>query len=195
MKQIILLLVIILFLGQTACARECDLPNQWQDLCGILKNRLNQKSLKMRLKKSEVVEFEKFLTETKLDLSKFDRLQKILPKTTIELIMSLIFRDVDFAQATLIAEYLRDLANSCEFKNISAFDNNTSHIIGRKWHEIDYSGEGMTWQKQKAKYAKYGITDFRTLENVKKFFPVESKLPYFNKIYKPGKCGFSDPNI
>ena len=193
MKQITLtILLILFFLQQTAFAVECNLPDQWQGLYEILKNRLNQKSLKMKLKKEEVEEFEKFLTETKLDLSEFDRLQEILPKTTIELIMSLIYRDVDYVQAKLIAVYLRDFAVSCKFKNINAFDNNTSHIIGRRWNEIDYSGEGMTWQKQEAKYAKYGITDFRTLENIKKFFPVESKLPYFNKIYQPNKCSFSD---
>ena len=36
-------------------------------------------------------------------------------------------------------------------------------IIGREWHEIDYSGESMTWQKQKIKYAPYGISNFKTL--------------------------------
>lgn len=80
---------------------------------------------------------------------------------------------------------------SCRFENIKAFDNNTSHIIGRKWHEIDYSGENMTWQGQKEKYIPYGITDFRTLENMRKFFAIEGNFPYFNKIYKPTKkCNF-----
>ena len=48
--------------------------------------------------------------------------------------------------------------------------NNTSHIIGRNWWEINYSGENMTWQGQKTKYAPYGITDFKSVE-------LEDKVP------------------
>ncbi len=190
MKKVTIFLLAA-FLAREANARECNLPNQWGDLCHILENRLNQKSLKMKLTEREVLEFEKFLTTTKFDFLKLYELQKILPKTTIELLMSMVLRDVDFTQAEYIACYLQEVVQSCRFENIKAFDNNTSHIIGRKWHEIDYSGEAMTWQGQKEKYTPYGITDFRTLENMKKFFAVEGNLPYFNKIYKPiKKCNF-----
>ena len=54
-------------------------------------------------------------------------------------------------------KYLQELIEYYNFQNVAAFDENTSHIIGRQWHEIDYSGEGMTWQGQKAKYARYGV--------------------------------------
>jgi hypothetical protein len=57
--------------------------------------------------------------------------------------------------------------------------------MGRQWHEIDYSGEGMTWEKQKAFYAPYGIDHFKSLACLEEFFKVESQLPYFRKIYKP----------
>jgi len=43
----------------------------------------------------------------------------------------------------------------------------------------------MTWQSQKKKYAPYGITNFKSLDNLEKFFPIESKLPYFARIYQP----------
>ncbi|KIJ88837.1 hypothetical protein [Rickettsia asembonensis] len=84
-----------------------------------------------------------------------------------------------------MAKYLQELVGFYNFQNVAAFDENTSHIIGRQWHEIDYSGESMTWQGQKAKYARYDITDFKSVDCLKKFFKVESKLPYFTKIYKP----------
>ncbi|MEY4463852.1 MAG: hypothetical protein RLZZ81_823 [Pseudomonadota bacterium] len=86
-----------------------------------------------------------------------------------------------------MAKYLQEFIKSYNFQNVAAFENNTSHIIGRQWHEIDYFGEGMTWQGQKAKYAPYGIVGFKSVDCLKKFFQVESKLPYFAKIYKPKK--------
>jgi len=112
-------------------------------------------------------------------------LKKIMPKTTTELLMATYNRGVSTNEAEKMAAYLIDQVKYFHFKNLSAFDNNTSHIIGREWHEIDYSGENMTWQDQKKKYAAYGITNFKLLENLKKYIPVESKLPYFNKIYQP----------
>ena len=37
-------------------------------------------------------------------------------------------------------------------------------------------------EKQQLKYKPYGITNFKTLDNLTKFFPVEAELPYFKKI-------------
>jgi hypothetical protein len=97
--------------------------------------------------------------------------------------MAINKRGVDFKEAELMAKYLKEFVDRCQFQNVTAFDNNTSHIIGREWHEIDCSGEGMSWKKQKEKYAAYGILNFKSLENLKKFFSIESQLPYFKKIY------------
>ena len=88
-----------------------------------------------------------------------------------------------------MADYLRKLVKEFQFQNVGAFDENTSHIIGRDWHEIDYSNEGMTWQKQKAHYAPYGIKNFKSQEYLVNFFSVDSKLPYFKKTYKPLPLG------
>ncbi|HXH55368.1 MAG TPA: hypothetical protein VNK03_06485 [Gammaproteobacteria bacterium] len=190
MQTIIILLIGTLIFLPPAYARECRLPKAWKSVCNILEQRVNQTSPKMKLKESEVVALEQFLaTRTFVNI---DELQSLLPKTSIELLIAIRFRAVSSKEAESIAHYLKDIVGSCQFQNIKAFDNNTSHIIGREWHEIDYSGEGMTWKKQQAPYAPYGITNFKTLENVKKFFPVESKLPYFKKIYKPLPCKIFD---
>lgn len=108
-----------------------------------------------------------------------------LPKTTLELLMAVQSRMLPLSEAEKMAGYLEEIVGKFNFKNPRAFDENTSHIIGREWHEIDYAGENMTWQKQKLKYQVYNIDNFKTLENLTKFFPVESKLPYFKKIYRP----------
>ena len=189
-----ILLIISLFSVQ-AQARECTLPSKWHSLCGILEQRINQSAKKMKLRETTVTQLEDFLTTTSLNLINLTELQAVLPKTTIELLMAIKFRNVSSDNAESVAKYLQLLTTSCNFANIQAFDNNTSHIIGRDWHEIDYAGEGMTWQKQQKKYAPYGITNFKTIDNIQKFFPVEAKLPYFIRIYKPANAGLCNTQL
>lgn len=180
------LLYAVLFLSTAVGAKECKLVTLgWGNLCSVLQKRITQSHLKMKLEKSVVVKFENFLLKSNLSLSSLKELQHIAPKTTIELLMAIAFRCVTIEDAEGIARYLNTMVLSYDFENINAFDENTSHIIGRDWHQIDYSNEGMTWKKQKEKYQCYNITNFKTLENIKKFFKVESKLPYFKKTYRP----------
>ena len=101
--------------------------------------------------------------------------------------MSVQNRGVTFVEAEKMAAYLEKFTLIYHFKYPKKFDENTSHIIGREWREIDYSGENITWQKQRLKYSPYGISNFKTEDNLKKFFSVESKLSYFKKIYQPMK--------
>lgn len=139
----------------------------------------------MKLQESNAKSLEKFLSSTNYNFIYLSELQNFLPKNTLELLIAINERSLDKKEADIMAKYLQELIESYNFQNVAAFDENTSHIIGRDWHDIDYSGEGMTWQGQKAKYAPYGITDFKSVNCLKKFFAVESKLPYFTKIYKP----------
>jgi hypothetical protein len=166
-------------------ARTCELPPQWQMLCSVLEERTAQLSPKMKLTESQAKEFENFVRTTSLNFSTLKLLQSQMPKTTVELIMCVHNRGVSAQQADLMGRYLQQLISRFRFKQLALFDNNTSHIIGKDWHEINYSGEGMTWQIQKKKYAPYGITNFKRVQNLKKFFPVEAKLPYFTKVYGP----------
>ncbi|HJD67171.1 MAG TPA: NUDIX hydrolase [Rickettsia endosymbiont of Bembidion lapponicum] len=163
----------------------CNLTKEWQKLCPILNARVEQTARKMKLQESNAKSLEKFLSSTNYNFIYLSELQNFLPKTTLELLIAINERGLDIKEADLMAKYLQGLIESYNFQNVAAFDENTSHIIGRDWHEIDYSGEGMTWQGQKAKYTPYDITNFKSVECLKKFFAFESKLPYFTKIYKP----------
>lgn len=185
MKKIIIGFVLCISMSEQAFTRECRLSTQWQSLCSILQKRVAQKQAKMRLLESDAKNLEDFLNSTRLDFPNLNDLQSSLPKTTIELLMSVHKRGVQPHEAELMADYLKKLVKEFQFQEVGAFDENTSHIIGREWHEIDYSGEGMTWEKQKAHYAPYGIKNFKSQACLEKFFPVESKLPYFRKAYKP----------
>jgi hypothetical protein len=166
-----------------------QLHANWQPFKEILIARSTQSNPKMRLKVSEVNHFVVFLNQLHAPLPHITKLQKILPKTTLELLMAVHARNLSIAEAEKMAAYLAVIVEKFQFKFPKAFDENTSHIIGREWHEIDYSGEKMTWQKQQLKYKPYGITDFKSLANLQKFFVVESTLPYFNKTYEPARYG------
>jgi hypothetical protein len=162
-----------------------SMPYQWSPLKKIMVLRHEQVESKMKLTAQQIDTLIDYLkTLDSRDLSRLQKLQKVLPKTTLELLFAIQSRGLDKNEAEKMAIYLKQMHNEYHIKNITAFDENTSHIIGREWQDIDYSGEGLTWEGQKAKYASYGITNFKTLDNLKKFFPVESKLPYFDQTYR-----------
>lgn len=159
-------------------------PHQWTPLNKIMTSRLAQEPTKMKLTSEQVDSLIVFLKSfSARDLVQLQKLQKTLPKTTLELLFAIHARGVDKAEAEKMAAYLQLVPKQYQIHRLDTFDENTSHIIGREWHEIDYSGEGMTWEGQKEKYAAHDITNFKTLDNLKKFFPVESQLPYFKEIY------------
>jgi len=176
---------LVIALAFSAEALSCQIPASWESLKPILLSRLNQNNLKMKLKPEQVEGLCHYLSYMDLPTPELIQLKTILPKTTVELLMSVYARGVKLEEAETMAQYLYFLTNAFQFENPSAFDENTSHIIGRDWHEIDYSGEGMTWKKQQALYKPYGIINFKSVEYLKKFFLVESKLPYFKKNYRP----------
>lgn len=179
------LLAISCLIAEPVLARPCTISDKWQSLCKVLESRVEQSLFKMKLQESEAQLLEHYIQTTPYNCVFLHKLQYKMPKTTTELWMAIYKRGLKMSEAEKMAEFLMVEVDFYNFKNLSDFDNNTSHIIGREWDEIDYSGESMTWQKQKEKYAPYGISHFKSLECLKKFFPVESKLPYFNKVYQP----------
>ena len=180
-----IIFAIFCLIAEPVIARECHLSKDWQELCPILQSRVDQTSHKMKLQESDAQSLENYIHTMHFNFLSLSELQSLMPKTTTELLMATYKRGLNKNEAEKMAKYLITEVKFYKFKNLSAFDNNTSHIIGREWHEIDYSGENMTWEKQKIKYAPYGISNFKSLKCLKKFFPVESKLTYFNKIYQP----------
>ncbi len=184
-KPLILLAAISFCNIPNAFGETISVPGAWLRLKPILLARVNQKTPKMKLSLEQATSFAHFLTQLSTPLPELQNLQQTLPKTTLELLRAIYERNLAAAEADKMAAYLSHLQNEFKFQNLGAFDENTSHIIGREWPEIDYSGEGMTWQKQQQKYLPYGITDFKSVAVLTKFFRVESTLPYFKKIYRP----------
>ncbi len=183
----ILLLLINLLSCKTvlAMSRGYEFPAQWLPLKPVIIKGVNQKKPKMKLSQKQAESLIGFLNKLQEPTPSLERLEKIMPKTTVELLRSVEYRNVPLAEAEKMAAFLYNLLQELQLQNPAPFDENTSHIIGRDWSEIDYSGENMTWQNQQKKYQPYGIANFKTVDNLEKFFPVESKLPYFRKIYRP----------
>ena len=133
------------------------------------------------------VNFESVVLANRIEGGGLKGLEKEAPKTTVALLDSIHSCNLPREEAEKMAVYLLEIIQFFQFENIAAFDRNTSHIIGREWREIDYTGEGMTWQSQQKKYQPYGVFNFKSSKCLQAFFPIESKLPYFIKIYKPKK--------
>jgi hypothetical protein len=108
-----------------------------------------------------------------------------MPKTTIELLRSVHERGVPKEDGEMMAKYLLRFLVSMRIRNYGKFDECISHVIGREWHQIDYSGEGMTWQSQKKLYASEGVSDLKTARHLHGYLKIEKSLRYFNKLFRP----------
>jgi len=84
-----------------------------------------------------------------------------------------------------MAAYLFRLRESLQMENSAAFDENCSHVVGREWQDIDYRDEHLTWENQKRIYVPKGVLHFKDVTNLEHFFRVESRVPYFKKVYRP----------
>jgi hypothetical protein len=112
-------------------------------------------------------------------------LHAVMPRSLVELIRAVEERGVPPVDAEALAAYLLRFTRTLRFANLAQLDENHSHVIGRRWPEIDYTGEGTTWQARRDHWSRLGVDDFRTAAHVHRYFVAESKLGYFRRIYRP----------
>ncbi|HEX6273196.1 MAG TPA: hypothetical protein VFZ53_09155 [Polyangiaceae bacterium] len=151
----------------------------------VVEERVRQERRKMKLTPEEGARAAGYIAEELPAMPRARELSVVMPKTAVELVRSVRERDVARAEAESMAEYLVALRAALRLGNPEPFDENCSHVVGREWHEIDYRGEGMTWENQRRIYARHGVTSFRDRDNLERFFRVESTAPYFRKLYRP----------
>lgn len=156
----------------------------WPTLADILAVRVSQTRRKMKLTEEEAARAAVALVDELPAMPHARQLLEPMPKATIELVRSVRERGVARAEAEQMAEYLLQARTALDMDNPSPFDENCSHVVGREWQDIDYRDEGMTWQKQQAIYAPKGVPDFKNTANLRQFFRIESKAPYFQKLYR-----------
>ncbi|HEY5935164.1 MAG TPA: hypothetical protein VIU61_11030 [Kofleriaceae bacterium] len=112
-------------------------------------------------------------------------LHAVMPRSAVELARAIRERGVSIDEAERIAAYLVEVVRVLDFARLPTFDENHSHVTGRDWPEIDYTGEGMTWQSQKADWQPRGVADFRTVTSIHAYFVGAEKLPHWKKVYRP----------
>ncbi len=151
----------------------------------ILEARATQKKRKMKLTKEQARDAAAYLIQDLPRMEKARRLFDVMPRSTIELLRAVHERRVPEEDAEEIAGYLTCFTKAMGFRNLRQLDSNHSHVIGREWHQIDYSGEGMTWQSQKKFGTSKGIHDFKKAIHIHRYFTFASDQPYFKRIYKP----------
>ncbi len=154
-------------------------------ILAIISGRVNQASPKMKLTPEEGQLAESYV---RLDLPQMPSciaLSERMPETTVELLRAARERGVSRGDAEAIAEYLVRMLDSMQLKKTEKFDECCSHVLGRRWAEIDYSGESLDPIKQERFYSSRGIPDLLTAEHVRRYFAVESKMPYFKRIFDP----------
>jgi hypothetical protein len=156
----------------------------WPTLADILAQRVAQTRRKMKLSEEEAARVAVELIDELPSLPGARQLLEVMPKTTIELVRSVRERGVAASEAERMAKYLLQARTDLAMENPGPFDENCSHVIGREWQDIDYRDEGMTWQKQQAIYLPKGIAHFKDVVNLRQFFKIESKAPYFQKLYR-----------
>lgn len=174
------------------CGHFCSLtPDKYGEAAVILNKRTTQKRKKMKLTFEQGELAAGYLVKWLPSLPKTRELIKKMPKTTIELVRSINERGVTRKDAEEMADYLLRFLQSMKMTNLGTFDECISHMIGREWKEIDYSGEEMTWQGQRRFYNKRSRRRLDWVKNIKKaiylhrFFEIEQKLRYFRKIFAP----------
>jgi len=177
---------------KASCGHFCSLtPEKYGEAAVILQKRTTQKRKKMKLTFEEGELAAGYLVKWLPYLPKSSALIKKMPKTTIELVRSINERGVKKKDAEEMADYLLRFLKSMKIMNKGMFDECISHMIGREWHQIDYSGEGMTWQGQRRFYNRRSRRRLDWVKNIKKavylhrFFQIERKLRYFRKMFAP----------
>jgi hypothetical protein len=119
------------------------------------------------------------------DRQPFRLLVTIMPRSTVELARAVRERGVPADEADAIAVYLIEVAHTLAIHRLATFDDNHSHVTGREWQEIDYTGENMTWQSQRDYWAPRGVVNFKRASYIHAYFVGAEKLPHWKKVYEP----------
>lgn len=155
-----------------------------------LERRVGQKKRKMKLSQADARAIASYIFRYLPEMPNTKKLLDIMPRSTVELIAGVGERGVLKAEAEKIAEFHLKFTKNAGFRNLKQFDENHSHVIGRDWPDIDYSGERMTWQGQKKTWTRQGVEDFKTAASVCKYFRQTRKAGYHKRIYKPRRTTF-----
>jgi len=156
-----------------------------EKLLGIIDRRVSQERPKMKLTEQEGLSAACYVLSDLPAMPQAHALSERMPKTAIELLRSVNERGVTREDAEGMAGYLNSMLGSMQMRKLGTFDECCSHVLGRRWDQVDYSGERLDPHEQERHYASRGVPDLLTAEHVRRYFAVESKMPYFRRIFNP----------
>ncbi|MBD3210479.1 hypothetical protein GF318_03810 [Candidatus Micrarchaeota archaeon] len=165
------------------------LRGSFPEMAGILEKRVSQPEKKMKLTREQALRTASDIARLLPSMENTGKMCSALPRSCVELIRGVAERGVGQEEAEKIAGFLLEYVSHVKFRNTKQFDSNLSHVIGRDWPEIDYSGEGTSWQSRQKSWSRYGVEDFRTVKSICRYFKRESGMRYHRRIYRP-KRGF-----
>ncbi len=113
----------------------------------IIDGRVKQRSPKMKLTEAQAINLAGYLLRDFEQMPNTTLLYFEMPRATLELVRAVHERGVSKQEAEKISSYLIRFIDSMDFKNLKQLDINHSHIIGREWEQIDYSGEPLDPQQ------------------------------------------------
>lgn len=151
----------------------------------IIAERAAQAEPKMRLTEAQAAAAASHVRRHLDRSAALRRLHGVMPHSTVELARAIEERGVVAAEADRIADYLVHLVGVLDFAKLRRFDINHSHVTGRQWHEIDYTGERMTWQGQKEYWSVRGVLSFERAEYVHAYMKQAYRMPHFARVYAP----------
>jgi hypothetical protein len=157
----------------------------YAESASVIEARVAQTKRKMKLEADQGLRVARYVVEDLPTMPETSSLSRSMPKTAVELVRSVHERGVAPDEAERMARYMARLSESLKPKNAAALDENTSHVIGRDWEDIDYRDENLDGEKQKRIYTAKGVPHFKDAVTLEHFFRVESKVPYFSKVYQP----------
>jgi hypothetical protein len=151
---------------------------------GVIAERVAQRGAKMRLSADQGLAAALALLSI-AERESVRALHAVMPRSTVELARAVRERGVPLDEAEAIARYLVRVVEALAFERGGVFDDNHSHVTGREWHEIDYSGERMTWQGQRDYWAPRGVKSFTRAAYIHAYFLGAEKLPHWKRVYRP----------
>lgn len=156
-------------------------------LADAIERRVGQKGKKMGLTAKQADALSADLMRLLPKMPKASMLADLMPRSVVELVASVSQRKLALKDAEDIASFHIQLTGAMGFRNLKQFDSNHSHVIGRRWNQIDYSGEGVTWRQRQRQWSGAGVKDFRTAGSICRYMRAASRKAYFMRIYKPRK--------
>jgi len=165
------------------------------EVASVIEERVEQRSPKMKLTNAQGIQAAVFAVQHLTALPRLRALHEVMPHSTVELVRAIEDRGVAAEEVERIADLLLALVAHLDFARLDRFDKNHSHVTGREWREIDYTGEKMTWQGQKKYWSKKGVPSFKKAEHIHRYFAHAYELPHFARVYRPRAkwAGFSWP--